>query len=39
MRDLLPMLPVAGMDLRVGPNLLGFIIGFSIKTPLFPVHT
>ncbi len=39
MRDLIAAQPVAGMDLRAGLILLGFVIGFAIKTPLFPVHT
>ncbi|TKR53367.1 NADH-quinone oxidoreductase subunit M [Allopusillimonas ginsengisoli] len=39
MRTLIAMQPVAGMDLRAGLILLGFVIGFAIKTPLFPVHT
>lgn len=39
MRDLIEMQPVAGMDLRAGLILLGLVIGFAIKTPLFPVHT
>ncbi|HSH47194.1 MAG TPA: NADH-quinone oxidoreductase subunit M [Halomonas sp.] len=39
MRELIALQPVAGMDLRAGLILLGFVIGFAIKTPLFPVHT
>ena len=39
MRALIAIQPVAGMDLRAGLILLGFVIGFAIKTPLFPVHT
>ncbi len=39
MRELIAMQPVAGMDLRAGLILLGFVIGFAVKTPLFPVHT
>ncbi|RKF12605.1 NADH-quinone oxidoreductase subunit M [Roseovarius spongiae] len=39
MRKLIGMQPMAGMDLRAGLILLGFVIGFAIKTPLFPVHT
>lgn len=39
MRELIAMQPVAGMDLRAGLILLGLVIGFAIKTPLFPVHT
>lgn len=39
MRDLIAMQPVAGMDLRAGLILLGFTLGFAVKTPLFPVHT
>ncbi|MCK9514917.1 MAG: NADH-quinone oxidoreductase subunit M [Ottowia sp.] len=39
MRELIALQPVAGMDVRAGLILLGFVIGFAIKTPLFPVHT
>ncbi len=39
MRALIALQPVAGMDLRAGLILLGFVTGFAIKTPLFPVHT
>jgi NADH-quinone oxidoreductase subunit M len=39
MRALIAAQPVAGMDLRAGLILLGFVIAFAIKTPLFPVHT
>jgi NADH-quinone oxidoreductase subunit M len=39
MRILIAAQPLAGMDLRSALVLLGFVIGFGIKTPLFPVHT
>ncbi|TDL78098.1 NADH-quinone oxidoreductase subunit M [Palleronia sediminis] len=39
MRDMIALQPVAGMDLRAGLILLGFVLGFAIKTPLFPLHT
>ncbi|MCT7264512.1 proton-conducting transporter membrane subunit, partial [Salmonella enterica] len=39
MRALIAHQPLAGMDLRAGLVLLGFGIGFGIKTPLFPFHT
>ncbi|MDO5758587.1 MAG: NADH-quinone oxidoreductase subunit M [Rhodobacterales bacterium] len=39
MRALIAIQPVAGMDVRAGLILLGFVLGFAIKTPLFPVHT
>src|SRR3546814_9560753 len=39
MRTLIAMRPLAGLDLRAGLVLLGFVLGFGIKTPLFPVHT
>src|SRR3546814_12948876 len=39
MRTLIAMQPLAGLDLRAGLVLLGFVLGFGIKTPLFPVHT
>lgn len=39
MRELIARQPLAGMDLRSGLVLLGFVVGFGIKTPLFPVHT
>ena len=39
MRELIAAQPVAGMDVRAGLILLGFVIAFAIKTPLFPVHT
>ncbi|EDQ03963.1 proton-translocating NADH-quinone oxidoreductase, chain M [Sulfitobacter indolifex HEL-45] len=31
--------PLAEMDLRGGLILLGFVLGFAVKAPLFPVHT
>jgi NADH-quinone oxidoreductase subunit M len=39
MRTLIAHQPLAGLDLRSGLVLLGFGIGFGIKTPLFPFHT
>src|SRR3546814_19130545 len=39
MRTLIAMQPLAGLGLRAGLVLLGFVLGFGIKTPLFPVHT
>lgn len=39
MRQLIADQPLAGMDTRAGLVLLGFIFGFAVKTPLFPVHT
>src|SRR3546814_5874040 len=34
MRDLIAAQPLAGMDLRGGLVLLGFVLGFAVKTPL-----
>ena len=39
MRALIAAQPLAGMDLRGGLVLLGFVVGFAVKAPLFPVHT
>lgn len=39
MRQLISDQPVQGLDTRAGLILLGFILGFAVKTPLFPVHT
>ncbi|WP_111748500.1 complex I subunit 4 family protein [Salinisphaera orenii] len=39
MRALINAQPVAGQPVRAGLILLGFVIAFAIKTPLFPVHT
>lgn len=39
MRTLIAEAPLAGMDVRAGLVFLGFVLGFAIKTPLFPVHT
>ncbi|WP_417809669.1 complex I subunit 4 family protein [Thioclava sp.] len=39
MRALITAQPLAGMGLRSGLILLGFVIGFAVKTPLFPLHT
>ncbi|MCO5100184.1 MAG: NADH-quinone oxidoreductase subunit M [Burkholderiaceae bacterium] len=39
MRELIARQPLAGSDLRAGLVLLGFVIGFGIKAPVFPVHT
>ncbi len=39
MRELIARQPLAGMDLRAALVMLGFVVGFAIKTPLFPLHT
>lgn len=39
MRALIAAQPLAGTDLRGALILLGFVIGFAVKAPLFPVHT
>src|SRR3546814_13130752 len=39
MRDLIAAQPLAGMDLRGGLVLLGFVLGFAVKTPLVPLHS
>ncbi|MCA1975082.1 MAG: NADH-quinone oxidoreductase subunit M, partial [Caenispirillum sp.] len=39
MRTLIAAQPLAGTTLYGGLVLLGFAVGFGIKTPLFPVHT
>lgn len=39
MRILIDRQPLAGVDLRSALILFGFVLGFGIKTPLFPVHT
>lgn len=39
MRVLIATQPLAGNTVRSGLVLLGFILGFAIKTPLFPFHT
>ncbi|BBC71685.1 oxidoreductase [Altererythrobacter sp. B11] len=39
MRELIARQPLADGGLRAGLVLLGFVFGFGIKTPLFPVHT
>ncbi len=39
MRELIARQPLAGMDLRGALVLLGFVVGFAIKAPLFPFHT
>jgi proton-translocating NADH-quinone oxidoreductase, chain M len=39
MRELIARQPLAGMDVRSALVLLGFVFGFGIKTPLFPLHT
>ena len=39
MRALIAAQPLAGMNLRGGLILLGFVVGFAVKAPLFPVHT
>ncbi len=39
MRAIMPRPPLAGSGLTGALVLLAFVIGFGIKTPLFPVHT
>ncbi len=39
MRALIAEQPLAGLEPRASLVLLGFLLGFAIKTPLFPVHT
>ncbi|MEO8311549.1 MAG: NADH-quinone oxidoreductase subunit M [Caldimonas sp.] len=39
MRELIARQPLGGMDVRSALVLLGFVVGFAIKTPLFPFHT
>ena len=39
MRELIARQPLAGMDVRAALVLLGFVVGFGIKTPLVPLHT
>lgn len=39
MRELIARQPLAGAGLTASLVLLGFVFGFGIKTPLFPVHT
>lgn len=39
MRVLIERQPLAGAPLAGGLVLLGFVLGFGIKTPLFPLHT
>lgn len=39
MRELIARQPLAGGGLRAALVLLGFVVGFGIKTPLFPLHT
>lgn len=39
MRILIARQPLGGVDLRSSLILLGFVLGFAIKTPLFPLHT
>lgn len=39
MRALIANQPLAGTGARAGLVLLGLVVGFGIKTPLFPVHT
>ena len=39
MRELIARQPMAGMGLSAALVLLGFVIGFAIKAPLFPLHT
>lgn len=39
MRELIAAQPLGGTDLRSSLILLGFLVGFAIKTPLVPFHT
>lgn len=39
MRELIAAQPLGGSDLRASLILLGFLVGFAIKTPLVPFHT
>ncbi|MFC4350891.1 NuoM family protein [Fodinicurvata halophila] len=39
MRDLIESQPLAGAGIAAPLVLLGFLVGFAVKTPLFPVHT
>ncbi|GGO92919.1 MULTISPECIES: complex I subunit 4 family protein [Stakelama] len=39
MRTLIVRQPLGGVDPRSSLILFGFVLGFAIKTPLFPVHT
>ncbi len=39
MRELMAMQPLAGEGTAAALVLLGFVVGFGIKTPLFPFHT
>lgn len=39
MRELIARQPLAPYDVRAALVLLGFMIGFGIKTPFFPLHT
>lgn len=39
MRVLIERQPLVGQDVRAAVVLLGFVLGFAIKTPLFPFHT
>ena len=39
MRVLIERQPLAGSGLRAALVLLGFVVGFAVKTPLFPLHT
>jgi len=39
MRALIAAQPLGGTDLRASLILLGFLVGFAIKTPLVPFHT
>ncbi len=39
MRELIARQPLAGTGLAASLVLLGFVVGFAIKTPLFPLHT
>jgi len=39
MRELIAAQPLQGADIRSSLVLLGFLVGFAIKTPLVPFHT
>lgn len=39
MRDLIAQQPMAGMGLSAAFVLFGFVFGFAVKAPLFPLHT
>lgn len=39
MRELIARQPLAGMGMTATLVYLGFVVGFAVKTPLFPLHT